>query len=117
LANQYGRLNGVVRVFLWATTCASFGGPPVSDRILSKPDCEVPPSAQCSVVLGPVGHLVLGLGELVTAALAMFVGHLLFWKMLSNRNMPSHALGAGFLNYSTTSAGRPKSVRTLAVAT
>jgi hypothetical protein len=72
------------------------------EDILSKPDCEVTAPAQCIVVLGPIVHLVLGFGELVTAALAMFVRHGLFFKVKSNRIMPSHTLDAGFLNYSTT---------------
>ena len=102
LTYQYGRLDGMIRVFLWSPTRASFGGAPVSDRILSKPDCEVTAPAQCIVVLGPIVHLVLGFGELVTAALAMFVRHGLFVNVKSNRIIPSHTLDAGFLNYSTT---------------
>jgi hypothetical protein len=38
----------------------------------------------------------------VAATLAVFVRHGLFFKVKSNRIMPSHTLDAGFLNYSTT---------------
>jgi hypothetical protein len=49
--------------------------------ILSKPDCEVTAPKQCVVVLRPMGHRVLGLGELVAATLAMFVSHLQFLQL------------------------------------
>ncbi len=102
LTYQYGCLDRMVRVFLWSPTCSRFGGVPVSDRTLSKPDCKVAAPTQCVVVLRPVGHLVLWLGELVAAALAVFVGHLLLLKVDSTRIMPVGRSGGQFPIYSTT---------------
>src|SRR5674476_652754 len=81
LANQNGRLDGVSGILLWSTTRARSCRPPFVDGGLGKPDREVAAPTQGIVVLGPVGHLVSWLGELVAAALAVFEGHLLFMSV------------------------------------
>src|ERR1035437_8614215 len=62
---------------------------------------EVATLAQGIVVLGPVGHLVFWLGELVAAVLAVFVGHLLFLSMKSIRIMPFQQNGGRVPFYAT----------------
>src|SRR5450759_1349479 len=91
LANQNGRLDGVSGILLWSTKRARSCRPPFVDGGLGKPDREVAAPTQGIVVLGPVGHLVSWLGELVAAALAVFEGHLLF---MSVKVDPHHAISA-----------------------
>src|SRR5450830_1162590 len=102
LANQNGRLDGVSGILLWSTTRARSCRPPFVDGGLGKPDREVAAPTQGIVVLGPVGHLVSWLGELVAAALTVFVGHLLFMSVKSNHIMPFRQNGGRLPIYATT---------------
>ena len=56
---------------------------PFGDGCFGKPDRNIAAPTQGLVVFGPVGHLVFGLGELVAAAFAMFVGHGMFLALKS----------------------------------
>jgi len=71
-------------------------------RFFGKPDRDVAAPTQVFVVLGPVGHLVFGLGELVATAFAVFVGHWMFFELASIGIMPVRGNHGIFLIYSTT---------------
>src|SRR5450830_102295 len=50
----------------------------------------------------PVGHFIFGFCKFVATALAMFVGHWMFWQGESAGIMPVRGNHGGFLIYSTT---------------
>src|SRR5450830_1236762 len=102
LADQNGRFNGVIRILLWSPTRSCFCRSPFIYRRLSKPDRDVAAPTQCGVVLRPVGHFIFGFCKFVTTALAMFVGHWMFWEGESAGIMPVRGNHGGFLIYSTT---------------
>src|ERR1035437_2136675 len=102
LADQNGCLDGVIGIRLGSAALSCFCWSPLIDRRLRKPDREVAALGQGIVVLGPVGHLVFWLGELVAAVLAVFVGHLLFLSMKSIRIMPFRQNGGRLSIYATT---------------
>ena len=88
LADQNGRLDGVICIHKWSSTCASFARVPPIYRFLGKPDRDVSAPTQCVVVFGPVGDPVFGLGKLVAKALVMFEGHWVCLDVKSTRIMP-----------------------------
>lgn len=72
LANQNGRLDGEIRILLKPSMCACFGGVPLTDCSVCKPDRNVAAIAQCLVVSLPDGQVIFGPGELVAATLDLF---------------------------------------------
>src|ERR1035437_3099561 len=88
LADQNGCLDGVIGIRLGSAALSCFCWSPLIDRRLRKPDRDVTALAQRIVVFWPIGHLVFWLGELVAAALAVFVRH---WLFLRLEIVPHHA--------------------------
>ena len=73
-----------------------------SDCSLGKPNRDVTGLPHGIVVIWQVTHHIFGRGELVAAALGVFVRHWLFLRLESSRIMPVRPKGPGLWIYATT---------------
>ena len=90
LTDQHRRFNRHIRILLRPTPCACLGRTPPRYGFFSEPDRDISTPTQGRVVVGPVGHLIVGFDELVAAILVRFVRHRLSLVVKSTRIMPAY---------------------------